>query len=430
MEDLQDGTLVLEHRYDVERREGEFALVTTYHGTQHPFERPVKIKVCEAPHAYSNNAAYERLKKSIVRAAAFEHPRVLAVADFGDIDRNLAFWITERRNSTPLDEFVERQGTLPPVDALKIAVQVAEVVADAHATGLMHGGIAPRWVGVVDDEVCVEHFGIQPTMAELRAMQDLLLTHDVLWSVPPEAYADTEVAHSAATDVWALGALLYWMVTGVHPYLDDPTDTADAMIRLRAGAQPPSLEELGFDVALGAFVDRALSVDPEDRFPTMQAFLDAAPISRDAATPPAPERTPLPVVADVAPTPSEPVRTMGTAFAIAVVVLVLSNLAWFFFGTMNEPEPARADVAATGPSILPVGVTLNTSPEGAHVLRVDEGREVEFGDVPLTLDPKAAPSGELPLVIRKSGHEDLRLNVTADEDGHVLTVQLPVAAAP
>lgn len=422
MEDLQGGTLALEHRYDVERRDGKYALVSMYSGTQHPFERPIKVKLCDAPHTNGAPDVYERLKKSIVRAAAFEHPKVPKLSDFGDFDANLAFWVVEHFDAVALDEHVERHGTLPPTEAVRIACEVADVVAAAHATGLIHGGIAPRWIGIAKDGVVtMEHFGIQPTMADLRSMPDVLLTRDVIWSTPPEAFADDVVEHSEAGDVWALGALLYWMVTGVHPYLDDPTDTADAVLRLRAKVQPPSLEELGFDIALAAFVDRALAVEVEDRFPSVRAFLDAAPRKVDVV---ADEPTPLPTITPVAKT-DEPVRTMGTAFAIAIVVLVLSNLAWFFYTTMIEPEPAHVEATSTaGPAILPVGATLNTIPAGARVFRIDEGAEIEFGDVPLTLDPKALPGGELPLIVRKAGHQDVRLDVVADEDGHTLTVHL------
>ena len=179
MEDLQGGTLALEHRYDLDARIREYALVTVYRSTQHPFDRPVWVKVCEATGSHSAPAVYDRLKRSIVEAAAFAHDRASKIVDFGDIDTHVAFWVTERRDGTPLDDYLERQGTLSPAEALEIVARVGEVIDAAHAAGLCHGGIAPRWITIDDDGVCVDHFAIQPTMAEIRQLDGVILSHDL-----------------------------------------------------------------------------------------------------------------------------------------------------------------------------------------------------------------------------------------------------------
>ncbi len=422
MEDLQGGTLALEHRYDLDRRVREFALVTAYRATQHPFERPVWVKVCAAPHEYSAPEVYERIKRALVEAAALRHPRIANIIDFGDIDTQLAFWVIERGEGTTLDEYLERHGTLAPKEALEIAVRVAEVVRDAHAAGLFHGGIAPRWVAIADEGVTVDHFAIQPTMPEIRQLDGVILSQDLLWSMPPESFADDGADHSAVGDVWGLGALLYWMLTGVHPYLDDPTDTAEAVLRLRNGAPAPTLDELGFDERLSEFVETALAADIDSRYASVEAFLSAAPLPRDADESADVE---LPTELPELPSPVGPRQgNVGTALAAALVLLVISNLGWFFVTTSQEPAHARQTLSAGAPEILPVGVQLNTLPAEAKIYRVDGSAEKEFGDTPLTLDPKALPEGTLPIIVRKHGHRDIRLDVNTITDGHEIVLHL------
>ena len=164
MEDLQGGTLALEHRYDLERRSGEFALFTIYRGVQHPFERPVWIKVCAAPAEYKAAQVYDRLKMSVLDAARLEHDRIAAIVDFGDIEHQVPFVVCERARGVTLQDYVEKHGTLPPEEALEIIRRCAEAVADAHAEGLVHGGLAPQWVTITDDGVYLDHFGLQPTI--------------------------------------------------------------------------------------------------------------------------------------------------------------------------------------------------------------------------------------------------------------------------
>ena len=424
MEDLQGGTLALEHRYDIDRRSGEYALVASYRATQHPFDRPVWVKVCEAPHAFGSSAMYERIKAKVLERANIELDDVPPIVDFGEIDTHLPFWVIERSDGVSLDAYVERHGTLAPQEAVEIAIRVATVVKAAHAAGQLHGGIAPRWVTVGDAGVTVEHFGVQPTLAEIRTLDGAMMSQDLLWSLPPEQFDDSAVDHAEVGDVWAIGALLYWMVSGVHPYLDDPTDTSEAMLRLRNGDAPPALAELAIDADLSAFVERAVAASPEERFASIADFLDHAPGGGEKPEPArAKEPTPAPVT-DPEP-PADRPTGVGTAFAVVLTLFVLSNLGWWFYVTSQEPEQhGAAQMPEGGPAILPVGVELRSQPEDATILRVDGPTEQEFGDVPLTLDPKSVPGGKLPIIVRHAGHRDVRMDVEAGPNGHQLTVHL------
>jgi serine/threonine protein kinase len=428
MEDLQGGTLALEHRYDLEKRSGDFALFTMYRGVQHPFERPVWIKVCEAPAEFSTPDVYDRLRRSVVEAAEIRHPLVCTIVDFGDIDQHVPFVVVDRPEGITLDAYLDQHGTLPPDEALALVRRVAEIVQDIHEQGIVHGGIAPRWI-TVDREanIFVDHFGLQPTMAEIRTMDGAILSADLLWSLPPEQFDDEPVEPDAAADVWALGALLYWLLSGVHPFFDDPKDTGDGILRLRSGSRPPSLSDLGVEPSIAEVVDRAMAPDRSDRYGTVAQLLDALPDPEAAA---AEEET---QVADRVPSPSvEPTvepgggTGQGTALAVTLVLLVLSNLGWAFWMTSSEPqtEPTVKSLPAQQPQVLPSGVQLLSEPEGARLFITDGNKETEFGDLPMVVDPKSDPDGELPLIVRKHGFDDVRIDVKETADGQDWVIHL------
>ncbi len=432
MEDLQGGTLALEHRYDLEKRAGDFALFTMYRGVQHPFERPVWIKVCEAPAEFSAPQVYDRLRRSVVDASSIDHPLVAQVVDFGDIDQHVPFVVVERAEGITLDAYLDQHGTLPPDEALALVRRVAEIIQDVHEQGIVHGGLAPRWI-TVDREanLYVDHFGLQPTMSEIRSMDGAILSSDLLWSLPPEQFDDEPVEPDAAADVWALGALLYWLLSGVHPYFDDPKDTGDGILRLRSGSSPPSLTELGVEKSIADVVDRAMAADRAERFGTVVELLNALP-DPEAAVEEELEAKPE-KVAPPARTTADEARDgsgLGTALAVTLALLVVSNLGWVFWMTSSEPdsEPTVKSLPAEQPFVLPSGVQLRSEPGGARLF-LDEGNdETEFGDLPMVVDPKSDEDGSLPLIVRKRGFHDVRIDVKETADGQDWIIHLSEAA--
>ncbi len=429
MDDLQGGTLALEHRYDLSKRAGEFALYSVYRGVQHPFQRPIWVKVCAAPAEFRAPDFYERLKQSVVKSAEFRHDGILEIVDFGDFDTHIPFVVTERREGALLVDTLSEEGTLSPSRALSIASSLASTLRDAHKAGLVHGGVAPKWITLHDDQVHLDHFGLQPTMSEIRAMEGAILSSDLLWALPPEQFDDEEQTFDSSSDVWGLGVLLYWMLAGVHPYFDDPTDTGDAVLRLRNKANPESLTTLGVETEVANLVGAALEPDPDERISMSQlnARLDKLVSPRSPAQAP-PERPSVPVepvvtVADEAP------RPLGTVLAVVAALLLLSNIGWFFLYTSARGVTEEVTPPPTDTAVLPIGVTLETVPPGATV-HLREG-DKEFGDTPLILDPKSG-GGRLSLVVRKHGHEPAEIDVTTESGGHQLLLHLePTAdAAP
>lgn len=442
MEDLQGGTLALEHRYDIDRRVGVIGLFATYLGTRHPFERPVSIKVCEAPAEHSVPEVFHRIKKSAVDAAALDIEGVARVVDFGEIDRHVPFVVSESRPGVSLADLVESEGTLAPERALRLVGRLAGLVQAAHDRGVLHLGLAPTWITIPDDDVeraTLDHFLLHPSLDEVRSMESELLSYDVVWPHPPEQFDEEAPERDARTDVWALGAVLYWAVSGVHPYFGDPTDTSEGLLRIKGSRPPQDLAALGFDGALSELVMRALALDRADRFQTVQSFHRA--IAKQLGIDERPEQ-PEPAEHDPANQGAvteddrevmvirEPTR-VGSALAMTVLLLALTNVGWFIWSAEDAYSAPPAQELAPR-SVLPAGVEILSSPPGAQVSRVEEGgARTPFGDTPLTVDRSIVPGEGLQLEVEKDGHEAVQLHITGEREApHVVVVLPETPAAP
>lgn len=374
MEDLQGGTLALEHRYDILEPRARDGALTLYQGQQDPFERPVWVEVYEG-FAQAEEALgarmVERLKKSARQASGLQSAGILRVVDYGEVDRATPFVIAERSTHHSLADLLGREGTLPARLTCQIIAQIAEVLAPVHQQRSAHGGLSARWVYLAEGDLktlSVGHFQRAITPAELGKLGISTPALGLIEAFGPEFYdagvqagAGNAVsagenaypgvqdlgpgAMSPAGDVWALGVLAYTALVGIHPFFDAPLSLEEAGEVLCAQA-PRSLQEFGVDAEISAAVERALAVDPRARFANARDFADAlraamreeiaapAEIASASAREPVESSDTPPArlagaltnpVAERDPGPSD--RLMS----VALMLLVLSNLAWLFY---------------------------------------------------------------------------------------------------
>lgn len=392
MENLQGGTLALEHRYEVHERTARHGFVSLYAGTKHPFGRPVWLKTYDGLEGVgAGPELFERLEGAAQAASALSAPGILRVLDYGEVTAEVPFAVSERIDGPSLAEVLEREGTLPVDETAALLVRVGMILERAHAHGLAHGGLAPRWIYLPDgvaSQAHVDHFRLALSPREILAAEHAVMTTDVVAPFPPEAIetrgeveSESDASHESspraedlqqdgggearpddfdvAADVWALGLIAYRSLVGIHPFYDDEHDATEGLLKLRQESARP-LEELGIEPRISEVVDRALSSNPDRRWPSAaqmaRAFADAADYSSDdlaagadeilAAPPPA--NPPVddgfssadPPQEDLEQAPGRtddskesPTREPGPAdhlVTIAVVLLILSNLAWFF----------------------------------------------------------------------------------------------------
>lgn len=449
MENLQGGTLALEHRYHIEQRLRSAGLTTIYGGIQDPFELPVQITVYEGlPEAGAQDSIIQRIKDSARQASTLPAKGLLRVHDFGELDRGVPFIIEETITGRSLAQVLERRGVFSPGDVADLVERLADLLAIAHAQKLFHGDLQPRWIILPENDETLAnahlcHFGLGLSMAELLAMPQAVLTTDLVDAFPPEAFQsgpdDKITPHlSAAADQWALAALAYRLLVGVHPFFDDPVDASEGILRIKT-EEAPSLKEMGISDEIAQVVDRALRQDPKERWPSITAFANAfisavrgsEDFTDDRGSLP-PERT----VDDHLPELEEPQeqapaetaggpRPSGYLLTFALMALLLSNLGWFFL--MMSQEEAAAESANLDASTLPSGLQIQTSPPGAEIFIVTNGESLEtspIGSTPFVISSALREHHSLELLLRLPGFEDQRLIVEETPAGQDLRLTL------
>lgn len=468
MENLEGGTLSLEHRYRVESRRDRHALTTRYAGLQLPFERPVWIKVYDPlAEAGAETRIFERIKRSAHRAHRIDGASVLQSLDYGELDKGVPFVISERASGPTLADYLEEHGPLPPGDAIEMGEALADALEAAHEVDLAHGTVDPEWIYLQDGrpaDARLDHFHVGLTLDELRSVDGAVLTPDLVRPYPPETFErdtippeeapddhDPTEAFTPAADIYGLGCVLYEALVGFHPYFDDDssTDASDGIVQLQSG-EPRPLDEFGVAPELSDLVARAVGRDPADRFDSAREFVDRLreaqsdePLSSAESgrvTAPADERPAAastgeeldvrePAVEDEDSTDAseelEPGGPSSVLVTLTVGLLFASNIGWFFFYMRD-----RADTERPEPKVKAAGAVetfrVDSSPEGAAVYA--PGREEPIGRTPVEIPGELAESGAFELQLKKTGFSDTTVSVRRDSSRQTITVDLSKGA--
>ena len=280
-------------RYKLRRRIGRGATGDVWLAHHAALKRDVAIKILR-PDAV-DEVSVPRFEREVRATAELAHPNTVRIFDFGATDDGLWYYAMEFLEGETLTELVHREGPLTAVRATHIASQVAHALGEAHWHGIVHRDIKPSnlfitAVGSERDFVKVLDFGIARFAVASRT-GDATLTRDghILGTpayISPEAAGGREV--DARADVYALGAVLYFMITA-HPPFETHEGGALGLLMAHVSQVPaaPSVR-LGLPVpqALEAIVMRCLAKAPGDRFPdasALAAALDASRAGHDGA---------------------------------------------------------------------------------------------------------------------------------------------------
>jgi serine/threonine protein kinase len=254
-------------RYEVEELVGHGGMSSVYKAHDSLLERHVALKVLHAQ--YSGDEDFvERFKREARLVAQLQHPNIVTVIDRGEEDdrQYIVFEYIEGEN---LKELVVRRGRLEVREALEIALEVARGLAFAHDNGLIHRDVKPQNVLLNGDgRAKVTDFGIARTLDVDGMTQTGTVLGTSNYIAPEQASGNRVDAHS---DVYSLGAVLYELLAGDVPF---PGESFVAVAMKHVHEPPPNLLDVRGDIPLrvAAAVDRALEKDPDQRFPTMDAF--------------------------------------------------------------------------------------------------------------------------------------------------------------
>jgi serine/threonine-protein kinase len=259
-------------RYRIERELGEGGMATVYLAEDLKHDRNVALKVLKPELAAVVGA--DRFLAEIKTTANLQHPHILPLFDSGAADSFL-FYVMPYVEGESVRERLDREHQLPVDEAVQIARDVGEALQAAHERGVIHRDIKPANILLSKGRPLVSDFGIALAVGVAGASR---LTETGLslgtphYMSPEQATGDSHVG--AATDIYALGCVLYEMLVGEPPYTGS---TPQAILGKIIQAKPVSATESRRTVPphVDAAIRKALEKLPADRFLHAQDFVRA-----------------------------------------------------------------------------------------------------------------------------------------------------------
>lgn len=280
----QEGALVGQtlEGYRLRKLLGVGGMAEVYLAEEPSLGRDVAVKVL--PRALATDPNYvSRFREEARHVANLRHPNIVPVYTFGE-DRGLLYLVMPLLKESLRDR-MEREGKLIPKEAGRIAYSIASALHTAHHYRVVHRDVKPENILIdADNKAMLTDFGIARDLdALIQGSAGRTLAATGLPVGTPEYMAPEQLRGVAATpqvDIYALGAVLYEMLSGRVPHdASTPYEVASAV--MRDPIVPPSRYNPSVTPALERVILKAMSREPEDRYPDMRAFaLDL----RDALT--------------------------------------------------------------------------------------------------------------------------------------------------
>lgn len=248
---------LLDGRYVVSDRIARGGMATVYEATDLRLDRRVALKVM--PEALTDDDTFaQRFVREARAAARLTHPNVVAVYDQGEDDGLLFLAMEFVPGRHTLRDVIRSEAPLPPARALSIVEEILKALAAAHDAGIVHRDVKPENV-LIDPrgQIKVADFGLARAISSATAAT---ATGGVLMGtvsyLPPELVIDGSA--DARSDVYALGVLLYELLTGAKPHLGE-SPIQIAYKHVHDDVPPPSAAVPGIPPYVDALVARATS---------------------------------------------------------------------------------------------------------------------------------------------------------------------------
>jgi len=261
----------LADRYAIDREIGSGGMATVYLAEDLKHHRDVAVKVLRPELAAAIGA--DRFAREIEIAAKLTHPHILMLIDSGEADGFL-FYVMPFVVGESLGDRLARESRLSVSDAVRIIDQVASALSYAHQHRVIHRDIKPENILLAGDQAIVADFGIARAV-EVAGGEKLTGTGTAIgtpaYMSPEQAFGQDNV--DGRTDVYAMGCVLFEMISGRMPF---ESNTAQGLLAQHAAEAAPTLRSIDPDVPL--FIDRAVSralaKDPGQRFNTPTEFAE------------------------------------------------------------------------------------------------------------------------------------------------------------
>jgi serine/threonine-protein kinase len=355
-----DAEQVLGGRYQLLDRLGKGGMAVVWSARDEVLNRTVAIKVLAAQHA-ADPQSRGRIRDEACAAAALSHPHIAQVHDYGESEFDgvpTPYVVMELVRGGTLQQRLA-DGAVTPAFAMRLCAEVAAALGAAHADGLVHRDIKPANIMVTPTGGAkVVDFGIAAAVGHGGGGEESFEVLGTPAYIAPERLIDDAV--EPASDVYALGVLLYRLLSGQSPW---SVETTTQMLSAHIWVEPAELPQLpGVPEYVTALCNRCLSKEPSERPSAREA---SALLALAAAEPPpaaaeqaaAEPAAAEPMVAE--PAVAEPAAAERRSAALhsrallVVVPLVLAaaaGLAWTMApGSDRGPEP-EALLPASAPA--------------------------------------------------------------------------------
>ena len=256
--------------YALERELGRGGMAIVYLARDVRLDRPVAIKLLP-PDLAGHDKLRDRFMREARTAARLSHPHIVPIHAVDEV-RGYVFYVMSYVDGETLAERVANRGPLPSREASRLLQEVAGALAAAHGQGVVHRDVKPGNILLerATGRAMVTDFGIARVAdGGETAVGELLGTPEYM--SPEQAAGD---AVDARSDVYSLGVVAYYMVSGQLPFT---APTIQAVLAKQLTQVPPSVASVaaGIPRSLANAIDTCLIKDPSRRFQSAEAFSDA-----------------------------------------------------------------------------------------------------------------------------------------------------------
>lgn len=257
-------------QYVIERRLGAGGMGEVYLARHSLLRRPTAVKLL--PPERAGQKTVERFEREVRATSRLSHPNTVSIYDYGRTCEGIFYYAMEYLEGVDLQQLVRDEGPLPPERAVRVLSQIAGALGEAHGLGLVHRDLKPANVVVCErggeaDTVKVLDFGLVKDTTSLGAVS---AQTDVNVLIGTPGYISPESIHSpasvgAASDIYALGALGYFLLTGTEVF-PATSVVASCIAHLHEAPESPS-KRLGRELpaSLEALILSCLEKTPEKR---------------------------------------------------------------------------------------------------------------------------------------------------------------------
>lgn len=234
--------------------------------------RPTAIKILKADENRIDDSI-RRFEREVRLSSTLTHPNTITIYDFGRTEDQTFFYVMEYLQGVDLQRFVEKYGPIEAARSIFILVQVCDSLAEAHGRGIIHRDIKPSNIflterGNLHDFAKVLDFGLARQIpldsSESRLTKTGLFFGTPAYMAPEHVLGNQE--STPAVDIYQLGAVAYWMLTGRPPF-QGGTSIEILIHHAKSNPTPPStVAEIPIPDPLEKIILRCLEKKPSDRF--------------------------------------------------------------------------------------------------------------------------------------------------------------------